>query len=465
MKEQIFQMKKIIISAMHNTSISEKFILISLILLPLALASSILIAELLSAFIGIFTLIWIFKNKKDLKIFQDIKIVIFTILLFYLIILLSLGFSYNLNKSFLPSFFYFRYLLLSLGIFVLIYKFEQTLRLIFFSLLLLLFLIVVDSSFEFIKLNYLCGFEWFQDSRPLDKSCSSHFITSFFGDEKKLGSFLVRLCPLILSLIIFLDVKAFNKYDIKIPILIILSILIFLTSERVALFLFIFILIFLLKFFKRKLYFLFFSILTLALLMITQPKLIQKYVYATLFQFEILESSQMYEWDNKSGERTRVKILENSNFSNIKYLSDEHEKLIKSGIIIFKENPFTGTGLKNYHRYCKNIKEERSLDIKCSSHPHNTYIQIFSDIGILGGLMMILIFLYIVRINIKILFIEKPSKIQKSFYVLNLGIIINLMPFIPSGSFFNNWINLMLYFPLGTWFYLFYCIKKDKKFD
>ena len=27
----------------------------------------------------------------------------------------------------------------------------------------------------------------------------------------------------------------------------------------------------------------------------------------------------------------------------------------------------------------------------------------------------------------------------------------------------DNWINLMLYFPLGTWFYLFYYIKKNKK--
>jgi len=86
-----------------------------------------------------------------------------------------------------------------------------------------------------------------------------------------------------------------------------------------------------------------------------------------------------------------------------------------------------------------------------------------SDIGLFGVLVIIIIFMYIVYVNFKILLIKNPSTIVKSFYVLNLGIIINLMPFIPSGSFFNNWINLMLYFPLGIWFYLFYHIRKSKK--
>ena len=206
--------------------------------------------------------------------------------------------------------------------------------------------------------------------------------------------------------------------------------------------------------------FLLFSFLILISLITAQPKLFEKYVYVTLSQFEILNSHFMYKDSEKEN---RVKIVKNLDFSKFKYISDEHEKLLKSGIIIFKENIFTGSGLKNYHRYCKNIKDERSLDIKCSSHPHNTYIQILSDIGIFGGLLIISIFFYILYLNLKILFIKNPSTIIKSFYVLNIGIIINLMPFIPSGSFFNNWINLMLYFPLGTWLYLFYYIKKNKK--
>jgi len=139
-------MKKVINSVLDNTNIFEKFTLILILLMPFALNISILIAELFSALIGIFALIWIIKNHQKYKIFQDTKIPIYTIILFYLLILISLSFSYNFNKSFLPSFFYFRYLLLSLGIFILIYKFEQTLKLILISLLLLLFIIIIDES-------------------------------------------------------------------------------------------------------------------------------------------------------------------------------------------------------------------------------------------------------------------------------------------------------------------------------
>ena len=131
------------------------------------------------------------------------------------------------------------------------------------------------------------------------------------------------------------------------------------------------------------------------------------------------------------------------------------QKLIKSGIEIFKLNPITGSGIKTYHRYCKNLKEKKSLDIKCSSHPHNTYIQILSDIGLFGALIVFFIFIYIFSINLKIFLSQNPSNIKKSFFILNLGILMNLMPFIPSGSFFNNWINIMIYYPIGFWFYLF----------
>tara|TARA_B100001057_G_scaffold496903_1_gene599634 strand:- start:2085 stop:3443 length:1359 start_codon:yes stop_codon:yes gene_type:complete len=451
-------MKKIQDINLENFNILEKLMFPLLLLLPLSLTISILIAELISSLIAIFALFWIYKNRDNLGILQEIKTPIYIILLFYIIIIISLGFSYNFNKSFLPSFFYFRYLLLSLGIFILICKFERTLKLILISLLLLLFLISIDSFIEALKINKIIGLSM-EEYRIA--AGSHYFITSFFDDEKKLGSFLARLCPLILSLIIFLNFKVFNKFDIKIPILVLIGLLIFFTSERTALFLFIFTIIFSLKVFKRKFILLFGAFLILSLLSISQPKFFEKYIYATFYQFEIFDRSTYLRF--KRGETKTSEILENLNFSNFKYLSEEHEKLRRSGIIIFKDNRFTGIGIKTYHRYCKKIKEERSLDILCSSHPHNTYIQILSDVGIFGGLVILSVFLYIFFINSKILFIKNPSRSLQSFYMLNLGLIINLMPFVPSGSFFNNWINLMIYFPLGTWFYLFYYIKKNKK--
>ena len=98
-------MMKISSSILNSSTISEKITIISVLLIPLSLSISILIAEILSAMVAICALIWIFKNKENLQIFNEVKIPIYTIILFYLIILVSLSFSYNFNKSFLPSFF------------------------------------------------------------------------------------------------------------------------------------------------------------------------------------------------------------------------------------------------------------------------------------------------------------------------------------------------------------------------
>ena len=54
---------------------------------------------------------------------------------------------------------------------------------------------------------------------------------------------------------------------------------------------------------------------------------------------------------------------------------------------------------------------------------------------------------------------RKINNYLASFYILNIGIILNLMPLIPSGSIYNNWINLMIYLPVGFWLFLYSKIK------
>ena len=120
-------------------------------------------------------------------------------------------------------------------------------------------------------------------------------------------------------------------------------------------------------------------IFSLTFLSFAQPRIYAKYVYVTLAQFNLIDFYYVYDKEGNF-----KSIINNLDFSNVYYISEEHQKLAKSGIEIFKENPITGTGIKTYHRYCKNLKEKKFLDIKCSSHPHNTYIQIASDIGIFG---------------------------------------------------------------------------------
>ena len=134
-----------------------------------------------------------------------------------------------ISISFLSSFFYFRYFFLSLAIFFLIYKFEFLNRLVLYSRLILLGIITINSIVELLKIKNIFGLSL--PSYRIDAG-TTYFITSFFDDEKKLGSFIVRLLPLILSLIILLNFKSSKKIDINFLFIILSGTLIFISSER-----------------------------------------------------------------------------------------------------------------------------------------------------------------------------------------------------------------------------------------
>ena len=157
-----------------------------------------------------------------------------------------------------------------------------------------------------------------------------------------------------------------------------------------------------------------------------------------------------------SSDWSKLKI---SKLDNIRYFSSEHENLIKSGIEIFKRNPLVGSGVKTFYDSCIKIKNEEFLNLTCSTHPHNTYIQLLSDTGITSFILVSIIFIHLCYKNIKIFFMRKINNYLASFYILNIGIILNLMPLIPSGSIYNNWFNLMIYLPVGFWLFLYSKIK------
>ena len=87
-----------------NSKVLEKLVFLLISLLPLALTTSIFVADLFSSIIALVALFWIFKKNEFFKIIENIKIPLCLIFLFYIVILLSLIFSENFQKSFLPSF-------------------------------------------------------------------------------------------------------------------------------------------------------------------------------------------------------------------------------------------------------------------------------------------------------------------------------------------------------------------------
>ena len=60
-----------------------------------------------------------------------------------------------------------------------------------------------------------------------------------------------------------------------------------------------------------------------------------------------------------------------------------------------------------------------------------------------------------------IIFSPQKKLTQKQSKLLSLGLLIYLFPFYKKGNFFNNWLNMMLYYIIGL--YMFFKLQKNIK--
>ena len=113
---------------------------------------------------------------------------------------------------------------------------------------------------------------------------------------------------------------------------------------------------------------------------------------------------------------------------------------------MFKDKKLLGHGNKSFSYKCEEYKINTS---SCSTHPHNTYIQILAENGIINFSILIFSFLfllfYIIK-NILIKYSNKKNSISNYRILLIISIFITLWPLTQTGSFFNN----------GFQFYIFY---------
>ena len=435
-------MKLIFDNFLYKTNNIDKLLISLVFFFPLLLVLSIFLADLFASLLSLIV-IGLFFSKENRKIFLEIKYETYFFLVFYFLILISLIFSTSFKESFLPSFFYFRYFLFIMGIYYLLKKYTFFKNIIFYSLTFVFIILIIDSFIQLNTDSNLFGYARKGDPTP--------YLTSFFNDEKKLGSYIVRLLPLLISLMYYLNYRRLNYLYFALS-----GVIIFYSSERVALFLFIIFSIFYFLIIKKKIQFISFGFILILSLFTFNKEFKYKYFDYTLMQLGLIETQWNKDYNN-----------------NIRYYSKEHEDFVYTAFRIFQKYKLTGSGVKTFYIACKNLKKEsdtqfyqtemtknkRDNILKCSTHPHSTYFQILSDTGILTFIFVFMFFLFIVKKIINILSKKNTNNMDLCFYFLNVGILLNLFPFIPSGNFFNNWLSLILFYPFGLWLYINHKIK------
>lgn len=392
-------------------------------LLPFALITGPFLSDSIVVLCVSFFLIDTFR----LKLFNYYKNNFFKIFLIFLFFInLSSLFS-NDYTTFVYTLGYIRYGVFAIFLFYVLKNFENSKFFLGYSIIGAFVLLLIDGLVQFIFGKNLFFFELQMYNSELS------YVTSFFDDEKKLGSFLSRMLPLLLiSFILIIQKYKKNQFYLVASFITVLTFfLVFLTTERVAIFI---ILIFVLFIFlkskiilKPKIYFFAATSLAIVVLFYFYPSLLGK-MKSVLYSTGILFPG--YTEDGKViGEYDIGKFI----------FSKFHHDQIFGSISVFKENPLFGIGAKNF-KYTL-----------IGWHPHNYHAQILSELGIFSYLTFFLTFVYLVIQCIKKLFQSFDINREINFYLIT-SFVLSLIP-IPSGDFFNNWVNILIFLPVGYYLY------------
>ncbi len=393
-------------------------------LLPILLITGPFLPDLSICLSSILFIYLLIKNK-EIKFLHNKIYIFFFIFCAYLIIV-----SLNADNIFLSlgsSLFYFRFGFLSLIICWLLINYKPFTNHFFYILLLAFLFLFFDSIYSLIFGSTIFGYEY-----------DGVRFSSAFGEEKKLGSYISRLYPLIIFFILLKKNLPIKK--IMILFMFCLSlILVTLSGERTAFF--IFIAFNLISLFCIKNLFKLFSFNIL--------------IGIFIFTFIVLTNESIYE---RIINTTIRGFIDAEN--NIFIFTKNHQSHYLSSLMIFLDNPIFGIGPKMFREVCQYA--DYIVYDGCSTHPHNTYMQLLSEVGIIGFLPVMAIFLFSLYIIFSKVFsniFAKDNHYTDHYMLLHITIFLNLFPFIPSGSFFNNWMNIIYFIPIG---FLLYTINKSK---
>ena len=110
-----------------------------------------------------------------------------------------------------------------------------------------------------------------------------------------------------------------------------------------------------------------------------------------------------------------------------------------TAISIFKNYPLFGSGLKTFRYECQKKKYDdinsKSSNLRCSTHPHNFYLEILSETGIIGFAIFFSFLILIFKNILKDIFKKK----NKSGFITISIFFLFFWPLKTTGSIWASW--------------------------
>ena len=410
---------------MNSLKTKTPIILFSLLPISIIIGSSI---SLINIILFSLFFLFIYFTKNDFQI-RDFKPVLLLIILNLYLIFNSL-ISVDPMSGIYRNFGFIRFIFFFLMVNYLFFISEKNFNILKIWTI-VFFIVLVDIYIERFSGSNILGFSGIGG----DIQTRGYRVVSFFRTEPIPGAFIFGLSFIVLGYILnFLKLnKIFKLFGFLIVLFCLIGII--LTGERsnglkALIGFLIFILI--IDYVKLKEKILFLLAIFIIFFSIINFSDYAKYRYIDQFYSKI------------KTEKEREKFLSNSLYI----------RLYKSGINVFKNYPWFGVGNKNFRvETCDPKKDKLYEEYHCSTHPHQVYIEMLSEHGIIGTIIILSIIFYLAfRLIRKI--IDSKNYIQAGCLIF---LFINFTPVLPSGSFFSNF-NITLFM---INFSLMYAINKE----
>ncbi len=399
-------------------SSNEKFLFYKIptclfILLPLTLISGPFLSDLSVTLIAILFLIYSFK-RNEFEHFKNVFFYLFIIFCLYLLIN-SIFINFDLT-SIKISIFYFRFGVFVIAVIVLIRVNNSFVKYFYYCLILSFAILIIDGYFQYFSGENLFGMELSQKNR----------VSSLFGEELILGSFVSRLFPIFLGLSILYFSKIYYQKLISFIFIILLYGLVFISGERTSFF--------------------FINMSILFIFLLTNKSVKYKSIVISSSILIVLIITFFNDNAKKRLIDLTIKQTNIHNLNNTHIFSIQHTHHYITAYKIFLDNKMFGVGVKKFRKVCSEEKYNFSK-WSCSNHPHNSYIQLLSETGLIGFSFMFSLLLFLVFKIFKHLLYKFRSKEYFSNYQVFIisAIVISIWPLAPSGNIFNNWLSIIYY--------------------